>query len=141
MIIWLKNVNTILMKSLNMFLQKSLLNRLSIVHGSKTLTIKIIIIIIIVFCLVVIGRRAFFCFPCQLYFFPNSLLSSLYPLLLFLCLISFLLFPCASVWENTRAWVPHFLLPCCRMVLVFFPKVQLQVHNVYSAQRSRNTLH
>ena len=28
---------------------------------------------------------------------------------LFHCLISFLLFPCASVWENTRAWVPRFL--------------------------------
>ena len=24
--------------------------------------------------------------------------------------ISFLLFPCSSVWKNTRAWVPHFIL-------------------------------
>ena len=31
--------------------------------------------------------------------------------LLFLCFISFLLFPCASVGDNTRAWVPHYLLP------------------------------
>ena len=26
-------------------------------------------------------------------------------------LLLFLLFTCASVWENTRAWVPHFLWP------------------------------
>ena len=42
-----------------------------------------------------------FIFSCQLYFFPCSRISS--QLILFLCLISFLLFPCASVWENTRA--------------------------------------
>ena len=36
-----------------------------------------------------------------LYFFPYSRLSS-HNLLLFRYLISFLLFPCASVWENTR---------------------------------------
>ena len=29
----------------------------------------------------------------------------------FLCLISLLLFPCATVMENTRAWVSHFLEP------------------------------
>ena len=45
---------------------------------------------------------------CPLYFFPYSRLSS-FSLRLFNCLISFLLFPCASVWENTRAWVPSFL--------------------------------
>ena len=27
---------------------------------------------------------------------------------LFLCLISFVLFPCASVWKNTHTWVPYF---------------------------------
>ena len=32
-----------------------------------------------------------------------SMLTDLFLSLLFLCLISFLLFPCASVWENTRA--------------------------------------
>ena len=53
-----------------------------------------------------LGRRAFF-FSCPPYLFPYSLLST-YALLL-LCLISFLLFPCASVWENTGARVPHFL--------------------------------
>ena len=37
-------------------------------------------------------------FMCPLYFFPYSHLSP-YLLHLFLCLISFLLFPCASVWE------------------------------------------
>ena len=42
-----------------------------------------------------------------LYFFPYSRLSS-YLLLLFLCLISFLLFQCASVCENTCAWGPPF---------------------------------
>ena len=41
-----------------------------------------------------------FIFSCPLYFFPCSRISSY---LLFLCLISFLLFPCASVWENTHA--------------------------------------
>ena len=56
-----------------------------------------------------IGRRNSF-FPCPLCFFPYSRLSS-YHLRLSLCLVSFLLFPCASVWENTRAWVPHVLKP------------------------------
>ena len=45
-------------------------------------------------------------FLCLLWFFPYSRLSFI---LLFLCHISFLLVPCACVWENTRAWVPHFL--------------------------------
>ena len=49
-----------------------------------------------------------FFFSCPLYFFPHSFSSS-YFLPLFHCLISILLFPCASVWENTRVWVPHFL--------------------------------
>ena len=46
-----------------------------------------------------------------LLFVPSVLFSILTPLFcpsLSHCLISFLLFPCASVWENTRAWV----LPC-----------------------------
>ena len=47
-------------------------------------------------------------FSCPLCFFPWSRLSS-YLLRLFLYLISFLLFLCSSIWENTRAWVPHFL--------------------------------
>ena len=46
-------------------------------------------------------------FSCPLCFFAHSFFSS-YFLPLFNCLISILLFPCASVWENTRAWVPHF---------------------------------
>ena len=46
-------------------------------------------------------------FSSRLYFFPYSHISS-YLLRLFLYLISILMFPCASVWENTRA-VPHFL--------------------------------
>ena len=38
-------------------------------------------------------------FSCPLYFFPFPLFySCLHPL--FICLVSFLLFPCASVWEN-----------------------------------------
>ena len=49
-------------------------------------------------------------------FFPCSRISS-YLLLLFLCLISLLLFPCASVWENTRAWAPHFLVVLFRRCL------------------------
>ena len=39
---------------------------------------------------------------CPLSFFPYSLFSSS-PVSMFLCLTSFLLFPCASVWENTHA--------------------------------------
>ena len=51
-----------------------------------------------------------FFFPlCPLYLFPYSLISSCL-LILSLYLISFLLFPCASVWENFLAWVPQFLL-------------------------------
>ena len=42
---------------------------------------------------------------CPLYFFPYSRLSSYLFLLQVLCLISSLRFPCASVWENTRARV------------------------------------
>ena len=45
-------------------------------------------------------------FSCPLYFFPHSFSFS-YFLPLFHCLILILLFPCASVWENTRASVPH----------------------------------
>ena len=56
MIMWLTNVNTILvgtnykcaMKNLNMYLQKPLLNSLSIFHGGKTLTIIILLITIII---------------------------------------------------------------------------------------------
>ena len=46
-------------------------------------------------------------FLCPRYFFPH-LFSSSYLLPLFHYLISILLFPCAGVWENTRAWVPSF---------------------------------
>ena len=55
---------------------------------------------------------------CPFFFFLYSRLSS-YLLRMFRCLLSFLLFPCASDFENTRAWVPHFLKPYW-MVLVFF---------------------
>ena len=40
-----KNLKTILMKNMNRYLQKSQLNRLSIVHGVKTQTIIIMIIL------------------------------------------------------------------------------------------------
>ena len=62
--------------------------------------------LLLYFHLIVIGRWDFF-FSCPLYFFPYSHFFS-YLLRLFLYLISFLLFPCASVWENTLAWVPNF---------------------------------
>ena len=64
-----------------------------------------------------LGRLDFFFLSCPLCFSPYSRLSSFR--LLSLCVISFLLFPCASVQENTCTWVPHFLEPY-RMVLVFF---------------------
>ena len=63
-----------------------------------------------------LGRRDFFFFSWPLYSFPYSRLSSFY-LHLFLYLISFFVFPGASVWENTRAWVPYFLF---LLVLPFF---------------------
>ena len=47
-----------------------------------------------------LGRLDFF--SCPLHFLPYSLFSS-YLLLLCLCLISSLMFPCASVLENNRA--------------------------------------
>ena len=49
-------------------------------------------------------------FSCRRYFFPH-LFSSSYFLPLFHCLIFILLIPCGGVSKNTRAWVPHFLLP------------------------------
>ena len=60
-------------------------------------------------------------YSCLFYFFPYSRLSS-YLLRLFLYLISFLLFPCASVWGNTCAWVPHFLYSQTRWDLLFFAR-------------------
>ena len=51
-----------------------------------------------------IRRRDFFFVPALL------LLILTCHLRLFLCFILFLLFPCASDWENTRAWVPHALI-------------------------------
>ena len=54
-----------------------------------------------------------------LYFFPYSLLSN-YFLIPCLCLILFLLLPCASVWENTREWVGKYFL--------FWPKLHLSKH-------------
>ena len=45
---------------------------------------------------------------CPLWFFPYMRVSSCL-LRVFLNLISFLLFLCVSVRENTRAWVTHFL--------------------------------
>ena len=49
-----------------------------------------------------VTRQDFF-FSCQLYFFSLSFSSS-YFLPLFHCLIPILLFPDASVWENTGAF-------------------------------------
>ena len=86
---------------------------------------------------VLIGRRNFFCFMYPLSFFPYSRLS-FYPLHLFLWLISFLLFPYASVWKNTRTRVPRFLQPYW-MVLVIFRQCNYKSNNVYSERKSRNT--
>ena len=41
----------------------------------------------------------------------------------FFWLISFLLFPCSSVWEITRVWVPNFIFPYW-MVLAFFYEIR-----------------
>ena len=46
--------------------------------------------------------------------------SPLLTFFLFHCLISILLFPCASVWENTRAWVPHFLYSYWMELVLFW---------------------
>ena len=65
---------------------------------------NIMFIIIIVFWLCC-DRPSGFIFLCPLYFIPYSRLFSY----LFRLFILFLLYPCSSVWENTRVWVPHFL--------------------------------
>ena len=74
-----------------------------------------------------------FIFSCPLYFFPCSRISCL----LFLCLISFLLFSCASVWENSCM---SYSFP---IVILndtsFFMTVQPQVHNENPARYGRNT--
>ena len=69
-------------------------------------------------------------------FFPYSLLSS--PLLLLLrCLISFSVLH-ARVFGNTL--VHEFLISYSRTErYFFFPTVQLQVHNVYSERKTRNS--
>ena len=63
--------------------------------------------------------------PSGLIFFVSALLLSiLMPPFLpssSVYLISFLLFTCASVWENTLAWVPHFQSPYW-IVLAFFSR-------------------
>ena len=70
---------------------------------------------------------------------PVLLLSTLTPLLPFssVYLILFLLFPCASVWENTRARSP-FPIAILNGTCVF-PTAQLQVHNVDSERKNRNS--
>ena len=68
----------------------------------------------------VIGCRDLF-LSCPLYFFPCTNVSPItFFVCLFNCLISFLLFPCASVWVTTRAWVPISYGHIYWMVLHFF---------------------
>ena len=65
-----------------------------------------------------------FFLSCPRCFFPH-LFSCSYFLPLFHCLISILLFPCGGAWEDTRAWVPHFLIAilngtCSLRALILF---------------------
>ena len=72
----------------------------------------------------------FFSYP--LYFFPHSFSSS-YFLPLFRCLISTLLFPCASVWENTLA-KHHYAQRTNTLVwwhACYTTKLQTNVHELY----------
>ena len=73
----------------------------------------------------------YFFLSCPLYFFSYFPLSS-YLLRLFLYLVSFLLFPCASVWENTRARVhisaSHLNGTC------FFEKWNSHFHRIFAYQ-------
>ena len=74
------------------------------------------------YCILIrIDRLSGLLFLCPLYFFPYTLLSS-YLLLLLLCLISFLLFPCASVWKTL---VHEFHISCNHWMVhtSFFPIV------------------
>ena len=65
-----------------------------------------IMVILLYFDWVVIGHPEFFFVSALLL----SLLTPIYlPSLSVSVLISFLLFRCSSVWENTRVRVPHFL--------------------------------
>ena len=72
-------------------------------------------------------------FLCMLCVFSYSRLS--YLLRLFLYLISFLLFPCANVWENTLEWVPNFYCHT-EWYFLFFPTAQLHVHKRRSRRDS-----
>ena len=81
-----------------------------------------------------IGRQSFF-FALALLL---SILTTLFLPSSLVYLISFLLFPCASVWENTRACVP-ISYSHTEWYLFFFPTVHLQVHNVYSERKTRNS--
>ena len=69
-------------------------------------------------------------------FFLYSCLSS-YHLRLFLYLISFLLFPCVSDWDNS-CMSTQFHIAILNGTC-FFSTVQLQVYNVYSERKTRNS--
>ena len=66
-----------------------------------------------------LGRRDFVSFVPALVIFISTLSACI--LTLFFSLISIVLFPCTSVRENTRTWVPHSLLAYW-MVLAFFAR-------------------
>ena len=69
---------------------------------------------------------------CPLYFF-HSHASLFCRLRLFLYLISFLLFKCASIWENTGARIPHFLEPYW-LVPSFFAKLLYRNGRIVACQ-------
>ena len=69
-----------------------------------------------------LGHQDFFLYP--FYLFPYSCLTS--NLLCFLCLISFMLFPCTSIWENTSA----FLISYCHAKWYRKPSTQTSITEV-----------
>ena len=73
-----------------------------------------------------------FIFSCPLYLFPCSRIS--FYLLLFLCLISFLLFPCASFGKTL---VHEFLISYSHtdMILDFFRQCNSSAHCVFGAKK------
>ena len=78
-------------------------------HHCGCLSYKILTNYVYYYCILIrIEAVGTFFFRASFSAYKSYSLFSSY-LLLLLCLISFLLFPCANIWENTRARVPYFL--------------------------------
>ena len=108
-------------------------------HSNFSISYKILTNYVYYYCILIrIVQAVGTFFSCPLCFFPYSRLSS-YLLRLFLYLISFLLFPCASVWGKHSCMSSPFPIAILNGTC-FFPTVQLQVHNVKSQRKNQKQL-